>query len=160
MDIKTSKIDAAGEPGSPGFSELFDGKCIGLRKWPDFDRLLENVRGQPQGWYVYMVGREVPEHPVEPPRLEEFLEELSRLLKRDHDHDYCGIVYADDPAAPRLVKIYDPGNLGSSCGSCGYRVLPGWVLSRVRPEPLDSVGPIPMGRQRWWRRLFPGGGTR
>ncbi len=28
-----------------------------------------------------------------------------------------GIVYVDDPVAPSLIKIYDPNNLGSTCGS-------------------------------------------
>jgi hypothetical protein len=40
-----------------------------------------------------------------------------RLLRAEHHESYCGIVYADDLENPRLIKIYDPNNLGSSCGS-------------------------------------------
>ena len=45
-----------------------------------------------------------------------FVTEIDRLLRQDHAEDYCGIVYADDLQQPRFIKIYDPNNLGVSCG--------------------------------------------
>ncbi len=144
------------EDSQSSFRQLFDGRCVGVRRWSDFDRLLDVLQERPEGWYVYMVGHEVPGNPAGPTELCGFLQQVARLLRTEHAYDYCGIVYADDPAAPSPVKIYDPNNLGSSCGSSGSRVLPGWVLSRVAPEALDSAAPLPMGRRRWWRRLFPG----
>jgi len=53
-----------------------------------------------------------------------------------------------------LIKIYDPGNLGSSCGMHGGAHPPRWVLSRLRPEPVQDDAPLPAGRQRWWRRIL------
>jgi hypothetical protein len=46
-----------------------------------------------------------------------FIERIDALLRAEHHESYCGIVYADDLENPRLIKIYDPNNLGSSCGS-------------------------------------------
>ena len=89
--------------------------------------------------------------------LARFIDEIDMLLRREHDHDYCGIVYADDPAAPAMVKIYDPNNLGVSCGYSDNPPLPGWVLSRLPPVDLEATRQ-PAGRRRWWQRLFPAAG--
>ena len=65
---------------------------------------------------------------------------------------HCGIVYADDPQAPSMVKIYDP----QSSASCGYSTnppLPNWVLSPHSPIDLEATRQT-AGRRRWWQRLF------
>jgi hypothetical protein len=87
---------------------------------------------------------------------ERFISEADELLRRDHDEDYCGVVYVDDPASPTFVKIYDPNYLGSSCGSSGLRVLPGWTLSLVPPVDLPHALPQTGSRKRWWQRFFGG----
>jgi hypothetical protein len=56
------------------------------------------------------------------------------LLRDEHRESYCGIVYADDLDKPRLIKIYDPNNLGSSCGSSKNPPGPGWIMSRCAPN--------------------------
>ena len=56
---------------------------------------------------------------------------------------------------PSMVKIYDPHNLGVSCGFSENPPLPGWVLSRLPPEDLASRQVLPGSRRRWWQRLFP-----
>ena len=38
-----------------------------------------------------------------------------------------------DPAAPTFIKIYDPHNTGSSCGSGPVPIPPRWILSRIQP---------------------------
>lgn len=137
------------------FSSKFNGKFIGLRKWEDFDAVVELLLRDPQGWYVYMIGKPVPTHTAPDKEFHEFLDELNGLLREDHDYDYCGIVYVDDASNPAMIKIYDPNNLGTSCGSGGERILPGWVISRLQPESLGLSGPVPGGRARWWQRFFP-----
>lgn len=82
--------------------------------------------------------------------------EIDALLRRDHDRDRLGIVYVDDRDEPTLVKIYDPNHLGASCGSVGYRVPPGWVLSLDPPSRIDNPAPLPGSRRRWWERLAAG----
>ncbi len=41
------------------------------------------------------------------------------------------VVYVVDRETPKKIKIFDPNNLGASCGSSGFTVLPGWVLRNV-----------------------------
>ena len=99
-------------------------------------------------------GETAPEMPLDADALKHFVEEMDALLRCEHEHDYCGIVYADDPAQPSLIKIFDPHNLGSSCGSCGYKIPPRWVLSRIKPTRIEDDAPLPNSRKRWWQRLF------
>jgi len=54
-----------------------------------------------------------------------------------------------------MVKIYDPHNLGVTCGYSDNPPLPGWVLSRLAPVDLEAARQ-PAGRRRWWQRLFAG----
>ena len=137
------------------FLAAFDGKLTGAMRWPQLDQLWRAVRDRSdRGWYVYAVGEAPPAEPVNAERLDVILGELDVLLRKDHDEDYCGIVYADDFASPSFIKVYDPNHLGSSCGASGQRVLPGWVLSTMPPVDLQAVMPPPGNRRRWWRRLF------
>ena len=87
-------------------------------------------------------------------QLTELWQRIDRLLRDEHRESFCGIVYADDLQNPRLIKIYDPNNLGSSCGSSKHPPGPGWIMSRLRPEGLGVEKPPPAGRHRWWRALF------
>lgn len=141
-------------PSDP-YLAAFNGKFIGLRSWDDLDELWQAIadQGPERGWYVYAVGEDPPVEPLDRERLADFIAGLDELLRRDHDEDYCGIVYADDPARPRFVKVYDPNNLGAVCGSSASKVLPGWVLSTLRPSDLPAAFPPPANRRRWWRRL-------
>ncbi|MGC8467739.1 MAG: hypothetical protein ACP5M3_05945, partial [Acidithiobacillus sp.] len=105
-------------------------------------------------WYVSAVGAEAPATPLDPAALSALLAEITTLLRNDHREDYLGIVYVDDLDAPSLIKIYDPNNLGASCGSSGKHIPPGWVLSRFPPETLPAPPIIPEGRRRWWQTVF------
>jgi len=124
-------------------------------RWDDLDRLWQHLLAAPDdGWYVYAVGEQPPGAPVSADQFTAFIKEIDALLRRDHDEDYCGIVYADDPERPTLIKIYDPHNLGSSCGPGVLPPpLPGWVLSRLPPVDLQAMQPT-ASRRRWWQRLF------
>lgn len=106
------------------------------------------------GWYAYFVGDSVPTVPLMPAEFTRLMEEITALLRKDHEESYLGIVYTDKPEHPEFIKIYDPNNLGSSCGSSGQRVLPGWTLSRVPPVDLQVGFPLPNNRRRWWQQLF------
>ncbi len=150
----------ASEVGAPGagaeFLSRFRGSFSGVLRWDQLDRFWERLRaGVDDGWYVYAVGEAPPTAPVAAARLLAFIDELDPLLRREHDEDYCGIVYADDLDAPTFVKIFDPNNLGVSCGYSDNPPLPGWILSRIPPADLGALPP-PGGRRRWWRRLFGG----
>lgn len=147
------------QPTSDPFMAAFNGKLTALRSWDDLDKFWKTLADQAsdQRWYIYAVGEPPPDSPVDRDRLAAFVTELDDLLHLDHDESYCGIVYADDPQRPTFIKVYDPNNLGSSCGSSGSKVLPGWVLSTLRPVDLPSAFPQPGGRRRWWQRWLQGG---
>ncbi len=148
------------EPGArSAFLRAFRGGFTGILRWPQLDALWARLRDRADaGWYVYSVGDPPPTEPASAEALERFLTEVDALLRREHEEDYCGIVYVDDPREPTFVKIFDPHNLGVSCGYSDSPPLPGWILSRIPPVDLPEALPKPAGRRRWWRRLFPGGG--
>ena len=124
------------------------------RLQPRLDALWERVRARPEGWFLYAVGETPPTAAASGEDCTRFVAELDDLLRREHDEDYCGIVYADDLAEPTLIKVYDPHNLGVSCGFSTNPPLPGWVLSRIRPVDLPAARAQTAGRRRWWQRIL------
>jgi len=138
------------------FLEFFKtGRFVAARKWDDLDRLWEAVqKNNNEGWYVYAVGEEPPVQTASTDKLEKFISEIDALLRKEHDEDYCGIVYADDHKNPSLVKIFDPNNLGVVCGFSDNPPLPGWVLSTLQPVDLPDAFLPPGSRKRWWQKIF------
>lgn len=139
------------------FKERLKGRFSGVMRWHNLDDLWARVKADADGgWFIYAVGEPVPGSTASAAQVEQFVDELDSLLRRDHDHDYCGIVYADDLQTPSLIKVYDPNNLGASCGSSGLDIQPGWVIGKYAPEDIQTVAPLPGNRKRWWRGLFGG----
>ena len=135
------------------FYQAFRGTFYGVLRWPQLDGLWETLRADAADWYIYAVGTEPPTATVGADQLRAFIAEIDRLLRNDHGEDYCGIVYTDSFDQPRFVKIFDPHNLGVSCGFSDNPPLPGWILSKL--PPIDLQGPaLPGNRRRWWQRLF------
>ncbi|MCB1775011.1 MAG: hypothetical protein KDI88_15455 [Gammaproteobacteria bacterium] len=137
----------------PPYLEAFRGSFTSALRWHQLDDLWERVREAPDGWFVYAIGEPPPAQPSGADELGRFIDEVDALLRREHDEDYCGIVYADSLREPAMIKIYDPNNLGVSCGYSDNPPLPGWVLSRLEPVDLEAAR-APAGRRRWWQRLF------
>ena len=144
------------ETATSPFLHAFHGYFRSALRWDDLAALWETLTGPDRGpWYVYAVGEAPPQAPATMEEVITFIREIDALLRREHDEDYCGIVYADDLQAPAFVKIYDPNNLGSVCGSgLGPPPLPGWILSTVAPDDLPAAMPPPGNRRRWWQKLF------
>ena len=140
---------------SEEFLEKYNGLLRGVMQWDKLDTLWSAVRKQnADGWYIYALGHEIPEKIANSDEVEHFIERMDKLLREEHDEDYCGIVYTDDFSHPTLVKIFDPNNLGTSCGSSKIPPLPGWVLSQNKPEILDARVFLPGNRKRWWSQLW------
>lgn len=126
-------------------------------QWEQLDALWSAIRNDAAGaWYLYAVGEEPPERPATVEQVLMFVTQMDALLRKEHDETYCGIVYVDNMLTPRFVKVFDPNNLGVSCGYSDNPPLPGWVLSKLKPIDLPRAMPQPVGRQRWWRRVFGG----
>jgi hypothetical protein len=150
----TSFMASAIEQQEP-FLLAFRGSFTSALRWHQLDALWERVRARAGvGWYIYAVGETPPADPADAAAVETFIDEIDKLLRQEHDEDYCGIVYADDLKAPTFIKIYDPHNLGVSCGYSDNPPLPGWVMSLLPPVDLPAVSVIPKSRRRWWQRMF------
>ena len=147
-------MNTASQAHDTPYLRASNGLLKGVLRWQDLDALWARLQDRNDGgWYVYVVGEPPPATPAPRDRFERFLVETRQRLLEDHKEDYCGIVYADDLAAPAFVKIFDPGNLGVVCGFSEHPPLPGWTLSRVAPDDLTQASP-PRGRKRWWRRIL------
>ena len=137
------------------FLSAFRGSFTSALRWPQLDALWARVRERAgEGWYLYAIGEEPPRAASDTAQVLRFIDEIDRLLRAEHDEDFCGIVYADDLAAPALIKIYDPNNLGVVCGYSDNPPLPGWVMSKLPPVDLPATQLMAKGRRRWWQRLF------
>ena len=138
-----------------GYIDQFKGSFKSALRWHDLDALWDTLKILNQGqWYVYHIGETPPTSSASREQLEHFIDEVDTLLHEEHDEDYCGIVYADNLQQPSMIKIFDPNNLGVSCGYSDHPPLPGWVLSVKEPEDLPRAFPPPGNRKRWWQKIF------
>lgn len=135
------------------FHTLYTGRLWSVMSWEQLDAFWKRIEPA-AGWYIYAVGEPPPGHPASAAAVGAFLTQIDALLRKEHHHDYCGIVYADNLETPALVKIFDPNNLGVSCGLSDNPPLPGWILCRMPPDDLKPEAPLPEGRKRWWCTLF------
>ena len=137
------------------FYTAFRGHFTSLLRWEDLDAFWKVVRkNAAAGWYVYAIGEPAPVQPSTAEQVNNFLNEVDALLRKEHQEDYCGIVYTDSKTEPTFIKIFDPNNLGVSCGSSKNPPLPGWTMTLTPPSLLESKRPLPEGRRRWWRELW------
>ena len=136
------------------FMTAFRGSFVSALRWHQLDALWARTKKQ-DNWYIYAIGEEPPVTTSSQEQLDHFIDQVDALLRADHEEDYCGIVYADDHENPSMIKIYDPHNLGVTCGYSDNPPLPGWVLSRIRPVNLvDANHLVAKNRKRWWQRIF------
>jgi hypothetical protein len=136
------------------FLDAFRGRFHNVLRWEQLEDLWATLRRDAAGWYIYAVGEAPPGEPASDELFISFLSEIEQLLRSEHGEDYCGIVYADSLERPEFVKIFDPNNLGVSCGFSEKPPLPGWIVSRLAPVDLEADTPLPGGRRRWWQRLL------
>ncbi len=137
------------------FMQAFRGSFTSALRWHHLDALWARLKTRAgDGWYIYAIGEVPPDRPADAEQVQAFINKIDRLLREEHEEDYCGIVYADDLEQPAFVKIYDPNNLGVSCGYSDNPPLPGWLLTRIRPYDLKSAQVMPKIRKSWWQRVF------
>ncbi len=137
------------------YFKIFSGAFSGVLRWEQLDELWQRVRQDAGDWYIYAVGDAPPTSPASSEQLHQFIPEIDALLHKEHDEDYCGIVYADNREAPRFIKIFDPNNIGTSCSSGHHPPpLPGWILSKMKPIDLPNAFPQTGSRKRWWSTIF------
>jgi hypothetical protein len=137
------------EAEADAFRARLSGTFQGVMRWEGLDALWARLR--PGRWFVYQTDLAPPAEPLKGDVLAARLAEIDAELRREHAYDYCGIVYADDPEAPTLVKVYDPANLGTSCSHGDAPIPPKWILSTARPASIEREAPAPAFRWRLWR---------
>ena len=102
---------------SKNFTDAFRGRFTSVMRWHQLDEFWESFKPQVDDkWFVYAVGQTPPETTTSKEKVLHFIDEIDTLLHEDHDEDYCGIVYIDNKEEPSYIKIFDPNNLGISCG--------------------------------------------
>jgi hypothetical protein len=134
------------------FQQAYSGRLISLLSWEQLTAFWQRIDAD-AAWYLYAVGEAPPSVPADADSVARFVRDVDALLHRDHRESYCGIVYADDLVQPSFIKIYDPNNLGSSCGVSKHPPLPGWIMSLAPPEELNPARQAPESRRRWWQSL-------
>jgi len=137
------------------FKAAFKGKFYGVLKWDQLDDLWKIVKKDKKaGWYIYAIGDEPPRELVKGKALETVVNEINTLLRREHDEDYCGIVYTDSIKTPSFIKVFDPNNVGTSCSIAKTPPLPGWTISKLPPTDLLAPMKQTAKRKRWWDKMF------
>lgn len=137
------------------YFDKFKGRFIGILRWPQLTEFWGAVgKDRQDTWYIYHVGDTVPDQPVSAEERDKFINGIDQLLRSEHKQDYCGIVYVDNVKQPSFIKIFDPNNLGVSCGFSNNPPLPAWILSLEKPVDLPLAMTPPNNRRRWFQRLF------
>ena len=121
------------------FQRLYTGRLWSVMAWDQLTALWQRI-DPAAGWYLVAVG--VSPAPT------------SGMLPAAAADVSAFIVYADNLENPRLIKIYDPNNLGSSCGSSKTPHPPGWIMSRLPPDEIIATRAAPENRKRWWQGLL------
>ncbi|MDH5302108.1 MAG: hypothetical protein OEW58_12175 [Gammaproteobacteria bacterium] len=135
------------------YIDAFNGSFTAMLRWPQLETLWHTLRDQTDSWWIYQPPHPLPTAPLQGAELAHFIEQLDAQLRRDHAYDYCGIVYVDDPHSPSFIKIYDPNNLGVVCGISQGKPLPGWILSKIPPQPLADTN-TDAQKSHWWQGIF------
>jgi len=153
--MKVNTDSANGEHLKSDFLNTFNGKFYGVLRWQQLDDLWQKVKDdKEQGWYIYAIGEPLPTHKTIGESVNTYVDELNTLLRREHDEDYCGVVYTDSFEKPRLIKVFDPNNLGTSCSIAAQGPLPSWIITKIKPEELSSQTKQTGNRRRWWKTIF------
>ncbi|MCW8956029.1 MAG: hypothetical protein OQL09_04040 [Gammaproteobacteria bacterium] len=140
---------------SENYIQAFRGRFSSLLRWEHLDDFWSTLKSQADdSWYIYAVGEAAPVETSSAAQLVSFIDKVDALLRDEHDEDYCAIVYADDHKTPNFIKIFDPNNLGVSCGFSENPPLPGWVLSKIPPIDLENALRPANNRRRWWQKIF------
>jgi hypothetical protein len=146
------KVSGVDQPNA--YLQAFRGSFTSTLRWHQLDALWRILKEDADGgWYIYAIGEPPPTSAAEADMVLKFIESIDLLLRAEHDEAYCGIVYVDNIDRPAFVKIYDPNNLGVSCGYSDNPPLPGWVLSKLPPVDLPATM-MPKNRRRWWQALW------
>lgn len=127
------------------FWRAFQGRFHGFPTWAMQDRFWPVLKQSGGDWYVFDLDRgSLPDSPASAAAFSALLTEAEEMFEPARSRSFAGVVFADDAENPGFVKLFDPWKMGASCGSSGERILPRWVLSRMKPDALPAEAePVP-----------------
>lgn len=147
-------MEAISATSESPYYQAFKGSFSGILQWHQLDELWDTLNNNADDWFIYATGESPPEVAATHEVLKKFILEVDKLLRQEHDENYCGVVYVDNKISPSFIKIFDPNNLGTSCSTGMAPPLPAWTLSKVKPIDLPASLPQPQNRKRWWKNIF------
>jgi len=127
-------------PDTP-FWRAYQGRASGLLKWEDVDALWPLLAAQPDAWYVYDLEIAVPTAPFSATEFTAFLPQAEALVNARRDRSHSGAIYIDNHNTPTFIKIFDPSNMGTSCGGDHDMIFPRFILSKIQPDPRPAPSP-------------------
>ncbi len=134
------------------FKKACTGHFISIMSWDELAQFWEQLKTlSDQDWYIYATDSAPPNSTAGSQALCEFIDNIDTLLRRQHEEDYCSIVFVDSRSAPSIIKIYDPNNLGMVCGYSDSPPLPGWILSRLPPAEIRQAAARPTP---FWKKVL------
>ncbi|NOX73292.1 MAG: hypothetical protein GXP03_06625 [Alphaproteobacteria bacterium] len=133
------------------FWRAYQGPFSGVLKWSDVDALWAWLADNNQGWFAFDPNTAAPDTPLDADDFATFLQGAVELVNTRRERSMSGAIYLDDANKPTLIKIFDPVNMGSACSISGVRVMPRWILSRMKPDDLPK--PAPVLKPRFFGRL-------
>lgn len=131
-------------PDTP-FWRAYQSRASGLLQWEDVDALWHELIAQPNGWYVYDLETTLPEAPLPAASFAAFLPNAEALVNERRDRSHSGAIYIDNRASPTFIKIFDPTNMGTSCGGDHDMIFPRYILSKIKPDPHPAPPPPKKG---------------
>ncbi len=128
-------------PDTP-FWQAYQGSFSGLMNWQRVEEFFDALAENTEGWYVFQMDGPLPEAPLNAAEFKTRLAEMRDLTLTYRDASHCFSLFADHQTDPQFIKVFDPGNLGASCGSSGSRIYPRWTVSRIKPD-----APVPVAEE-------------
>lgn len=142
------------------FWRVFDGPMKGVLDWARYEAFLDRLGESGGDWYVFDLDGEVPGAPQSAEDFAAALSPVDGLIRAVKNRPWLGAVYADDLENPSYIKVFDPAKLGGSCAMPGAKMLPRWIISRIKPDPMTlptAEGEAPKGLVARLTQGFRGG---
>jgi hypothetical protein len=133
------------------FWRAYQGPFSGVLKWSDVDALWAWLADNNEGWFAFDPDQAAPDAPLAADEFATFLQGAVDLVNSRRERSMSGAIYRDDVDSPTMLKIFDPVNMGSACSISGERVMPRWILSRMKPDDLPV--PEPMAKPGFFGRI-------
>ncbi|OIO58899.1 MAG: hypothetical protein COX57_13240 [Alphaproteobacteria bacterium CG_4_10_14_0_2_um_filter_63_37] len=121
------------------FETHFRGTFSCLLRWDDVPAVTAALAAEDGWFWVDPAGRTI-EGPLSGAEAQAKMGPLLEAI-RAADPGRCGMVYVDDRSAPRMLKLFHPRKVGSSCTINLGPVAPWHLFTRIEPEILDEWRP-------------------